>query len=206
MELGGKEAILKDSPFTEFMHLLFAKIPGIPSSPPDISLSRLSQEVNSRKGLFKCWVHLTWVAPSIWIEEDRSLAFFTKKVNYLNICCLKATEGQGKQLQLIRRGVCRSPAGQAAKGGITSSPPFCPQPLCEITPKGPQTPAMLETEALLVVFLNSRSTKGQQKALRVELALPTLPVLKRRWKSLLPSEVMEEGTTAPQSVLSTTLG
>lgn len=108
--------ILKDSPFTEFMHLLFAKIPGIPSSPPDISLSRLSQEVNSRKGLFKCWVHLTWVAPSIWIEEDRSLAFFTKKVNYLNICCLKATEGQGKQLQLIRRGVCRSPAGQAAKG------------------------------------------------------------------------------------------
>jgi len=66
MELGGEEAALKDSPFAEVRHFLFAVIPGIPSSPFDISLSGVSQEGRQeKKGFFEHRVHSNGMAPSI---------------------------------------------------------------------------------------------------------------------------------------------
>lgn len=113
MELGGEEIRLKDSPFTEFMDLLFAETLGIPRVPLTYCWAAFLRRSRRKRGAFKH--SLFSLGSSFHWDEDRSLVFVTKKLDYSHFPCLKARAGQGKKLQLMQRRVFRCPAGQCVK-------------------------------------------------------------------------------------------
>lgn len=69
-----------------------------PAVPLTYHWAAFLRRVNRKKGLFQVLGSFKLGAFSTQIEEDRSLAFFTKELNYLNFPCLKAMAGQGKKL------------------------------------------------------------------------------------------------------------